>query len=74
MRQTRSVAAIEAAVRGIAAHGPDFLTVHGDPQVVRAAGGELASAAVERFHDPALDAFVEAAGSPAARSGRPAGR
>ncbi len=30
-------ATIEAAVRGIAAHGPDFLTVHGDPQVVRAA-------------------------------------
>ena len=30
-------ATIEAAVRGIAAHGPDFLTVHGDPQVVGAA-------------------------------------
>ena len=30
-------ATIEAAVRGLAAHGPDFLTVHGDPQVVRAA-------------------------------------
>ncbi|QYK42100.1 MAG: orotidine-5'-phosphate decarboxylase [Paracoccaceae bacterium] len=30
-------ATIEAAVRGIAAHGPDFLTVQGDPQVVRAA-------------------------------------
>ena len=30
-------ATIEAAVRGIAAHGLDFLTVHGDPQVVRAA-------------------------------------
>jgi orotidine-5'-phosphate decarboxylase len=30
-------ATIEAAVRGVAAHGPDFLTVHGDPQVVRAA-------------------------------------
>ena len=30
-------ATIEAAVRGIAEHGPDFLTVHGDPQVVRAA-------------------------------------
>ena len=30
-------ATVEAAVRGIAAHGPDFLTVHGDPQVVRAA-------------------------------------
>lgn len=30
-------ATIEAAVRGIAQHGPDFLTVHGDPQVVRAA-------------------------------------
>ena len=30
-------ATIEAAVRGIAAHSPDFLTVHGDPQVVRAA-------------------------------------
>jgi orotidine-5'-phosphate decarboxylase len=30
-------ATIEAAVRGIASHGLDFLTVHGDPQVVRAA-------------------------------------
>ena len=30
-------ATIEAAVRGIAGHGLDFLTVHGDPQVVRAA-------------------------------------
>lgn len=30
-------ATIEAAVRGIAAHDLDFLTVHGDPQVVRAA-------------------------------------
>lgn len=30
-------ATIEAAVRGIAQHGLDFLTVHGDPQVVRAA-------------------------------------
>lgn len=30
-------ATIEAAVRGIAQHEPDFLTVHGDPQVVRAA-------------------------------------
>jgi orotidine-5'-phosphate decarboxylase len=30
-------ATIEAAVRGVAAHGLDFLTVHGDPQVVRAA-------------------------------------
>jgi orotidine-5'-phosphate decarboxylase len=30
-------ATIEAAVRGIAAHAPDFLTVQGDPQVVRAA-------------------------------------
>lgn len=30
-------ATIEAAVRGIAALGLDFLTVHGDPQVVRAA-------------------------------------
>jgi orotidine-5'-phosphate decarboxylase len=30
-------ATIEAAVRGIADHGLDFLTVHGDPQVVRAA-------------------------------------
>jgi len=30
-------ATIEAAVRGLAAHGPDFLTVHGDPEVVRAA-------------------------------------
>jgi orotidine-5'-phosphate decarboxylase len=32
-------ATIEAAVRGVAQHGPDFLTVHGDPQVVRAAAG-----------------------------------
>jgi len=30
-------ATIEAAVRGIAQHDLDFLTVHGDPQVVRAA-------------------------------------
>lgn len=30
-------ATIEAAVRGIARHDPDFLTVHGDPHVVRAA-------------------------------------
>lgn len=30
-------ATVEAAVRGIAQHGLDFLTVHGDPQVVRAA-------------------------------------
>lgn len=29
---------IEAAVRGLAHYGLDFLTVHGDPQVVRAAG------------------------------------
>ncbi len=42
-------ATIEAAVRGIAAHGPDFLTVHGDPQVVRAASqtkGQMAILAV----------------------------
>lgn len=32
-------ATIEAAVRGIAQYGLDFLTVHGDPQVVRAAAG-----------------------------------
>ncbi|MBC7139962.1 MAG: orotidine-5'-phosphate decarboxylase [Defluviimonas sp.] len=30
-------ATVEAAVRGLARHGPDFLTVHGDPNVVRAA-------------------------------------
>ena len=30
-------ATIEAATRGIAAYGLDFLTVHGDPHVVRAA-------------------------------------
>ena len=30
-------ATVEAAVRGIAQHGLDFLTVHGDPHVVRAA-------------------------------------
>ncbi|WP_435165397.1 orotidine-5'-phosphate decarboxylase [Falsirhodobacter sp. 1013] len=30
-------ATVEAAVRGIAQHGLDFLTVHGDPQVVCAA-------------------------------------
>ncbi|MCX7888806.1 MAG: orotidine-5'-phosphate decarboxylase [Rhodobacteraceae bacterium] len=30
-------ATVEAAVRGLAAFGPDFLTVHGDPNVVRAA-------------------------------------
>ncbi|MFA5537587.1 MAG: orotidine-5'-phosphate decarboxylase [Gemmobacter sp.] len=30
-------ATVEAAVRGLAAQGLDFLTVHGDPQVVRAA-------------------------------------
>ncbi len=30
-------ATIEAAVRGLAEYEPDFLTVHGDPQVVRAA-------------------------------------
>lgn len=30
-------ATIEAAVRGVAQHEPDFLTVHGDPQVVQAA-------------------------------------
>ncbi len=31
-------ATIEAAVRGLAGYGLDFLTVHGDPHVVRAAG------------------------------------
>ena len=31
-------ATVEAAVRGIAQYNLDFLTVHGDPQVVRAAG------------------------------------
>lgn len=31
-------ATVEAAVRGIAQYDFDFLTVHGDPQVVRAAG------------------------------------
>lgn len=31
-------ATVEAAVRGIAQYDLDFLTVHGDPQVVRAAG------------------------------------
>ncbi len=30
-------ATVEAAVRGIVRYEPDFLTVHGDPQVVRAA-------------------------------------
>ena len=30
-------ATVEKAVRGIAAYDLDFLTVHGDPQVVRAA-------------------------------------
>ena len=30
-------ATIEAATRGVAAYGLDFLTVHGDPHVVRAA-------------------------------------
>ncbi len=30
-------ATVEAAVRGLARLGPDFLTVHGDPHVVRAA-------------------------------------
>jgi orotidine-5'-phosphate decarboxylase len=30
-------ATVEAAVRGLAQFDPDFLTVHGDPQVVRAA-------------------------------------
>ena len=30
-------ATVEAAVRGLAGFGVDFLTVHGDPQVVRAA-------------------------------------
>lgn len=30
-------ATVEAAVRGLAGQGLDFLTVHGDPQVVRAA-------------------------------------
>ncbi len=30
-------ATVEAAVRGLTAHDPDFLTVHGDPHVVRAA-------------------------------------
>ena len=30
-------ATVEAAVRGLARFGPDFLTVHGDPHVVRAA-------------------------------------
>jgi orotidine-5'-phosphate decarboxylase len=30
-------ATIEAAVRGLARYGLDFLTVHGDPQIVRAA-------------------------------------
>ncbi len=43
-------ATIEAAVRGIAAHGLDLLTVHGDPQVVRAAvegaGGRMKILAV----------------------------
>jgi len=31
-------ATVEAAVRGLAQYDLDFLTVHGDPQVVRAAG------------------------------------
>ena len=31
-------ATVEAAVRGLARFDLDFLTVHGDPQVVRAAG------------------------------------
>lgn len=35
-------ATVEAAVRGIAQHGLDFLTVHGDPQVVRAAAAGAA--------------------------------
>jgi orotidine-5'-phosphate decarboxylase len=30
-------ATVEAAVRGLVQHEPDFLTVHGDPNVVRAA-------------------------------------
>jgi orotidine-5'-phosphate decarboxylase len=30
-------ATIEAATRGLATHGPDLMTVHGDPHVVRAA-------------------------------------
>ncbi|MDH2327947.1 orotidine-5'-phosphate decarboxylase [Cereibacter sp. SYSU M97828] len=35
-------ATVEAAVKGIAQHGLDFLTVHGDPQVVRAAANGAA--------------------------------
>ena len=38
-------ATVEAAVRGVAAHGLDFLTVHGDPQVVRAAMAGAAGSA-----------------------------
>jgi orotidine-5'-phosphate decarboxylase len=42
-------ATVEAAVRGLAAQGPDFLTVQGDPQVVAAAAqakGDMAILAV----------------------------
>jgi orotidine-5'-phosphate decarboxylase len=39
-------ATIEAAVRGIARHEVDFLTVHGDPQVVRAAAEGRAGSGV----------------------------
>ena len=39
-------ATIEAAVRGIAAYDLDFLTVHGDPQVVRAAKQGAAGSAL----------------------------
>lgn len=40
-------ATIEAAVRGIAAYDLDFLTVHGDPQVVRAAAGGKGTASLK---------------------------
>jgi hypothetical protein len=69
-------------LRGGASLGEGFLSDHVLPALgllrLHAADGDLrwleaardlASAAVERFHDPALDAFVEAAGSPAAPGG-----
>jgi orotidine-5'-phosphate decarboxylase len=40
-------ATIEAAVRGLARYDLDFLTVHGDPQVVRAAGEGASGSALK---------------------------
>ena len=48
-------ATVEAAVRGLARFDLDFLTVHGDPQVVRAAvEGAAGAGLLVITHDPAV--------------------